>query len=110
MNNTAFQPKPGDFVSETLVTDTRTYEVVAVTAKTIRVRTTGRTNNILRSECRDGNPYPCTWFEVTSDPTGKTFTLRLRQDGTYRFAANSGKFRPATMIDGKPASFVDYRF
>jgi hypothetical protein len=110
MTNTAFQPKPGDFVSETLVTDTRTYEVVATTAKTIKVRTTGRTNNVLKTENVGGNPYPCTWFEVVSDPTGTVFTLRLRKDGTYRFAANSGKFRPATLVDGKPASFVDYRF
>ncbi len=110
MNNNDFQPKPGDFVSETLVTDTRTYEVVGVTAKTIRIRTTGRTNTVLKCENVGGNPYPCTWYEVTSDPTGIVFKLRLRQDGTFRFAANSGKLRPATMVDGKPASFVDYRY
>ena len=109
MNNTAFQPKPGDFVSETLVTDTRTYEVVAVTAKTIKVRTTTQTNNVLRSECRDGNPWPCQWTEVASNPGGKVFTLRLRNDGTYRFGKNSGKFRAATMVNGKPASYTDYR-
>lgn len=110
MNNTAFQPAVGQFVSETLVTDTRTYEVVGVTAKTMKIRTTIQTNNVLRSENRDGNPYPCTWHEVVSDPTGKVFTLRLRQDGSYRFGRNSGKFRPATLVDGKPASFTDYRY
>lgn len=101
--------KVGDFVSEVLVTDTRTYEVVAATAKTIRVRTT-KAGESLTSERRDGNLYPVVWTEAVSDPTGTVFTLRLRKDGSFRFGPNSGRFRAATLVDGKPTSYTDYRF
>jgi hypothetical protein len=104
-----FAPQVGDFVAETLVTDTVVYEVVAVTAKTIQVRTTRGTNNVLKSENRGGNPYPVQWTEVLSDPTGKVRRLGKRKDGTFRWAANSGKFRAATLIDGKPVNYTDYR-
>ena len=104
-----FEFKVGDFVSETLVTDTRTYEVVATTAKTIKVRTTSQ-GDVVKSESRDGNPWPLTWTEVVSDPNGRVFTLRLRKDGTYRMGDGANRLRPATVVDGKPTSYTDYRF
>lgn len=96
------------FVSELLVTDTIVYEVVGRTAKTVKLRTTRR-GEVLKRENRDGNPYPCTWTEELPDPDARVRTCRLRKDGTYRMHYSGNPIRPATMIDGKPASYTDYR-
>ena len=100
-------PKVGDFVSYTLVTDTVIYEVVGVTAKTIKVRGT-RKGEIIASENVGGNPYPVVYREAVSVIDYPVQTVRLRKDGTYRLDSWS-PLRPATMIDGKPVTVTDYR-
>lgn len=101
--------QPGDFLNETLVTDTLCYEVIKVTPATITVRQTARGETI-KSENRDGNPYPCTWTEALTDPTGRTSMVRRRKDGTYRMGQGGRALRHAILVDGKPATFTDYRF
>ena len=99
---------PGDFLAETLVTDTRVYEVVGRTAKTLKLRST-KGGETLRRENRDGNPYPVIYTAALPDPQGTVMTVRLRKDGTYRTAGWANPLRPATTIDGKPATYTDYR-
>lgn len=99
---------PGDFITETLVTDTRTWEVITTTAQTVTIRNT-RYGERLRSENRDGNPWPCVWTEALPWPEGDTYTLRRRKDGTFRTHRSARPLRPATVIDGKPVSYRDYR-
>lgn len=99
----------GNFITEVMVTDTRTYEVIAKTAKTITIRKTRRTDTVVKSENRDGNPYPCVWHEEVPDEDGAKYVLRLRKDGTYRIADWANPMRPATIIDGKVTSYTDYR-
>lgn len=104
-----FQVKVGDFLSETLVTDTRVYQVAKVTARTVTLRGTTDGERV-RSENRDGNPYPCVWTEAV--PVGDEYemrTVRLRKDGTLRVIDGGRPLRPAQMIDGKPVTYTDYR-
>ncbi len=96
------------FVTETLVTDTVTYEIIKRTPKTITVRTT-ITGDVLKSQ-DPGSGYPQVWCEAVGDPEGTLYTLRLRKDGTYRRAVWANALRPATMIDGKPVTYTDYSF
>lgn len=101
-------PRVGDFVTEVLVTDTVTYEVVAKTPKTLRIRRT-RHGEIVKRTNEGGNPYPCVWHEAVSDPGATERVVRLRKDGCYRSAKYGNPLRPATVIDGKPVSYTDYR-
>jgi hypothetical protein len=96
------------FVTETLVTDTVTYEIIGRTAKTITIRTT-ISGDVVKSQ-DPGSGYPQVWCEAISDPEGATYTLRLRKDGTYRRATWANALRPAAVIDGKPVSYTDYSF
>lgn len=100
--------QPGDFVQYTLVTDTRVYEVVGKTAKTLRIRPANKGERVA-SENHDGNPYPVVWTEAESDPDGAVITVRLRKDGTYRLANWARPLRPATIVEGKPVFYTDYR-
>jgi hypothetical protein len=98
--------KVGDFIAYTLVTDSRVYEVVKTTAKTITVRPT-QSGEVLES---DGSPYPVVWHEaVRMAGNGSDRVLRLRKDGTYRVADWARPFTLARMIDGKPVSRTDYK-
>jgi len=101
-------PTVGSFVRELLVTDTRVYEVVAVTARTLTLRPT-RDTDWSKSENRDGNPYPLVWTGQQPDPTAPTRLVRLRKDGTYRTHRSANPLRPATVVDGHVARFTDYR-
>lgn len=106
---TAFDPQPGDFVSETLWTDTRVYTVVKRTAKTITVRPCLRGARVKRDN-PGGNPWPVDWDAAhASDDDSHDRTLRLRKDGTYRSGPGGRPFRPATRIDGVPCFYTDYR-
>lgn len=99
----------GDFLAETLVTDTRVWEVVGRTAKTLKVRaTTG--GEILKREEIDGNPWPVVFTEAVSCPEAEVVVARLRKDGTYRLFGHGNALRPAATIDGKPVTRVDYRY
>lgn len=103
-----FRPRVGDFVEETLVTDTRVYEVIRATAKTLTLRPVLE-DGVVRAENRDGNPFPVVFRKAVADPDAPTFTVRMRQDGTYRIASWASALRPATMINGQPVTFTDYR-
>ena len=100
----------GDYLAERLVTDTRVYKVVKVSAtgKTLTLARCGR-GDVVKSDNIDGNPYPVVWTEaVAYEDEG--FIVRLRKDGTFRLFKWANPLRPATMIDGKPVTRTDYRY
>jgi hypothetical protein len=110
MTTTITHPHVGDYVAETLVTDTRVYKIIKVTAKTITVMP-GRQGETVKVENRDGNPFPCVWTAITFNDADApyAYTLRLRKDGTYRMGNTARPLRPAQLIDGQPVSYTDYR-
>ena len=95
------------YATETLVTDTVSYDVVGSTPKTIKIR---RRRHVLpgrRDENVDQGPYPpVMWFATESDERHSTITLRLRKDGTYRRADWA---RPLRFTNEPPEIRVDYR-
>lgn len=99
----------GDFVSYTMVTDTQVYEVVAKTAKTITVRR-ARDGDFKESKHEGGNPYPLVWTGQVADPDAEPRVLRWRKDGTIRSHRSGNPFRFATVIEGHPVRYTDYRF
>ena len=106
--------KAGDFLSESLVTDTLVYEVVKVTAKTVTVRRT-RTEGTVTEDAhtnKGGHGLNVMWEQQVPNVDAGTRTLRVRKDGTVRSGSHAGAspFRPARMIDGVPVRRVDYRF
>jgi hypothetical protein len=90
MTDTIHTFAPGDFITESLVSDTKTWEVIAVTPQTITIRPT-RPGKVLWSASIDGNPYPVTYSECVPHYIGKGHpwvrTLRRRKDGTFRVAS-----------------------
>lgn len=106
--------KAGDFLSESLVTDTLVYEVVKVTAKTVTVRPTTGGGPVHEDEhCDKGaNGLSVVWEERVTKPEAKTRTLRVRKDGTIRTGSHVGAspFYPTRKVNGVPVRRVDYRF
>lgn len=104
----------GDFLSESLVTDTLVWEVVKVTAKTVTVRaTTGTGVEHVDTSCDvGGHGTRVVWEEQASNPDFIAKTLRVRKDGTIRTGDHAGArpLRLSTMIDGQPVRRIDYRF
>lgn len=91
MSSSNHQFRPGDFVVETLVTDTSVLEVIAVTAKTVTLR------DVQRIPDAQHSPWPMyVEFPVESDPNGEVWVRRIRKDGTLRIADWSRPFRKAT--------------
>lgn len=111
--DTFAEVKAGDFLSESLVTDTLVYQVVKVTKATVTVRRTMTGDKFTKdTACDEGaNGLAVTWEEQVINPHAETRTLRLRKDGTIRSGSHVGAspFRPAKLVDGKPARRVDYR-
>lgn len=103
----------GDFMSETLVTDSVVYEVVKITAKTVTLRTTSRGEKFQEDTACDkgGHGLSVVWEEQVSNPEGATYSLRVRKDGSIRMGSHAGSrpLYPSATIDGKPARRVDYR-
>lgn len=98
------------YLESLLFTDTVVYQVMGRTAKTLTLRDT-REGDVAKSENRDGNPYPVVWTYAEDFPESeRTFTVRLRKDGTYRIADWAHPLQPARMIDGRPVAFTDYRY
>lgn len=93
------------YCTERLYTDTRCWEIVARTPKTITVRPTQDVGEP-RSENRDGNPYPCVYYPQGPNPEAPTYVLRQRKDGTYRFGDGGSPLRPTD----RPETFIDYRY
>ena len=106
--------KAGDFLSESLVTDTLVYEVVKVTDKTVTVRRTMTGDNFTKdTACDEGaNGLAVTWEEQIVNPDAKARTLRVRKDGTIRAGSHVGAspFYPTRKVNGVPVRRVDYRF
>ena len=106
--------KAGDFLSESLVTDTLVYEVVKVTAKTVTVRPTMSGGAIYDDERCDKGAHGLSvvWEEQVTKPEAETRTLRVRKDGTIRAGSHVGArpFYPARKVNGVPVRRVDYRF
>lgn len=100
--------KVGDFLSEILVTDTRIYEIIKITAKTVTLRDTKR-GAVVRSVNIGGNPYPVSYEAAESLPTALTRTRRIRKDGSIKMANWGHPMYPAQTIDGIPVSRTDYR-
>lgn len=91
------------YAVETLVTDTICYEVIAKTAKTVTVRQMTQ-GEIVRT---DGASVPVVEREAVSNPNGKTKTVRLRKDGTFRMADG---FNPLRFTETAPTFRTDYKF
>lgn len=102
------EPKVGDFLVYTLWTDTRGFEVTGLTTKGIKVRPTFD-GAVVKKENVGGNPWPCIWEEMLSDPTSEERLLLRRGDGTFRVDTSAKPLRPAPVIDGKPCTYTDYR-
>jgi hypothetical protein len=102
------------FISFTLVTDTRVYEIVRRTAKSIYVRPAKDGGEPIKDMSVDGATSPgcppVVWTPQVSDPDADTIRLGLRKDGTYRTALWASPLRPCPEFDGKPCRRTDYRF
>jgi hypothetical protein len=94
-----------EYLSELLVTDTRIYEVLRRTEDTIRVRQMRSTENVVRRDNIDGNPYPVVYRECVSDTGYPIRLLRRRKDGTFRFDRSGHALRPVA----EPVDRTDYR-
>lgn len=104
----------GDFLSESLVTDTIVYEVIKVTAKSVTLRSTIAGAKVHEDKHCDKGAYGLSvvWQERVSNENGYTLTLRLRKDGSLRSGSHAGAFPlyPAHTENGKPVSRCDNRF
>jgi hypothetical protein len=90
MTETAHPFQTGDFVKETLVTDTVVWEVVGMTTKTVTLRRTARVPNVMR------HPYVMAVdFAVEPDPTAEQVVRKVRKDGTVRLASWARPLRPS---------------
>ena len=106
--------KVGDFLSESLVTDTLVYEVVKVTAKTVTVRPTMSGGPVHEDEACDKGAHGLSvmWEEQVTKPEAETRTLRVRKDGSVRSGSHVGArpFYPTHKVNGVPVRRVDWRF
>lgn len=89
------------FAVELLYTDTICWEVIASTSKTLTLRemTQGEVTSTTGGAC------PIVRTKAVSNPRGKTVTVRLRKDGTYRI--NGGH---ALRFTDNPTFRTDYSF
>ena len=103
----------GDFLSESLVTDTLVYEVVKVTKATVTVRRTMSGGPVHEDEACDKGAHGLSvvWEEQVTKPEAETRTLRVRKDGTIRAGNHVGArpFYPTRKVNGVPVRRVDYR-
>jgi hypothetical protein len=90
------------FMTETLVTDIRCWEVVKQTAKTITIRQMRKGEEVYN----DGAELPVVGHIAIPHPEGYTMTLRLRKDGTYR---TGNGMRPLRETEN-PIFYTDYKF
>ena len=104
----------GDFLSESLVTDTRAYQVVKVTKSTISIVPCQGTGRVIEDErCDKGaNGLSVTWETVAPMEGSKARTLRVRKDGSVRMGSHAGArpLYPTTKVNGVPVQRRDWRF
>jgi hypothetical protein len=108
--------KPGDILTELLVTDTVCYQVIRVTDKSIVISRMSDAPVPVISISRDGNPYPIC-YTAQIKPATPTYVRRLmlRKDGTYRLHNSGHALRIAPtceFADGNTYSYrvTDYRY
>lgn len=104
-----YDPQPGDFLKETLVTDTVIWEVTSRTAKTVTLRKTKQVEGV------KNNPFPmAVEFAVESNPKAETITRRIRKDGSlriYDWSRPLWKSVPKQFAEGSyHYEYVDYSF
>ena len=101
--------QPGDYATETLVTDTRVHEVLAVTDNSVTFRSTRR----IADACEVVGPM-LTHYPVQPDLDGEVRTRRVRKDGTIRLSDWSRPIRKASLkqfdCGTYPYEFVDYSY
>ena len=106
--------KAGDFLSESLVTDTLVYQVVKVTKATVTVRRMMSGGPVHEDQHCDKGAHGLSvaWEEQVANPNAETRTLRVRKDGTIRAGSHVGArpFYPARKVNGVPVRRVDYRW
>lgn len=91
------------YATEVLVTDTRAYDVVKMTAKTVTVRPRVR-GEVVYS---DGAPFPVVYNETVESPEAPTRVVRERKDGTYRMGAGCNALMFTSV---PPTTRTDYSF
>lgn len=96
------------YATETLVTDVRTYDVVAHTAKTITVRPRREDDHGELDPRFDHNGHGLGMYAYATHRVldAPTHVLRLRKDGTYRIA---GWAHPLHFTDTPPLAYRDWR-
>lgn len=113
-HDTFAEVKVGDFLSESLVTDTIVYEVIKVTKATVTVRKTIGTGISHKDPHCDegGHGLSVQWEEVEPWHNGWTKTFRVRKDGSLRSGSHAGArpFYPTRKINGVPVQRRDWRF
>ena len=106
--------KVGDFLSESLVTDTLVYKIVKVTKATVTVRRTMSGGPVHEDEACDKGAHGLSvvWEEQVTNPEAETRTLRVRKDQTIRAGSHVGAspFYPTRKVNGVPVRRVDYRY
>jgi hypothetical protein len=101
------------YAIETLVTDTKAWDVVSYTARTITVRRRVALSGGLvggaarRSPNHDQGTFPVLLTRTESDLRAEKRRLRLRKDGTYRVGAGG---RPLVFTNVEPEELTDYRY
>ena len=106
--------KAGDFLSESLVTDTLVYQVVKVTKATVTIRRTRGGEQITEDDACDKGAHGLSvvWTEQVPNPDAETRTLRVRKDGSVRMGSHAGArpLYPTRKINGVPVQRRDWRF
>ena len=97
--------KVGDWVKQRLYTDSNALEIVARTERTITFRHGKQTGESERSGPDGGFGFHPRNHYVESSPDSKPFTKRIsKTDNTVCFFN-----RPASLIEGRPYDYRDWR-
>jgi hypothetical protein len=103
------RPEVGDFVVQTLVTDSIAYEVVKVTEHTVTLRHAGRGEDCGRRD--NGSPYPVIYTEIVPSPGAPEVVCRYNKSLGHICpqGGRSARFAPLTE-DGVPYTVTDWSF
>lgn len=95
------------FVSETLVTDTRVYEIVRRSDRSLWLRPCVSGEIVKRDNT---GRFGVVWNAAIPDPTGRVFRVGLRKDGTFRTGPGARALHPTRLINGTPVFRTDWDF
>lgn len=114
--DTIHEVQVGDFLSQSLVTDTIIYEVIKTTKSTITLRKCSMGEVVVRDFDRVGD-FPIVYTEAVANPDGEVITVRERKlrngKGGHYTAVKTSRprwLKVAKQIDGKPVFTTDYSF